>query len=913
MVAAGISSVATAQSLSEKLIAEEPVRLAEQSRQDGDIVRGAILFHQGNINCAKCHRSKSDQNRFGPDLRRMEPETSDESIIESILQPSRQIREGYETYVVQTLDGQIISGIKVREDDRQVVIRDRDNVDNLIVIDRDDVEQIRPGNESSMPSELVDQLKNRQQFLDLLCYVLDLKERGPDSGLAATAPSKKRELASELKGLLLLQKYNCVACHQSDSVHPSIAAKQPPRLKWSVKNLNPDYLEEFIANPHGVKPGSTMPDVLANSLVSNREEAAAAITHFLMSKSENIYQSQPAKSDAVGRGFELFHSVGCVACHSPRTPSGEENWLDDSAPLGDISRKYGINSLTEFLQDPLAVRSSGHMPDMQLAHREAVDIANFLLQSAPTKNVSWKLDVELIPQGELLFKQLRCASCHADFAGFDKFVANGLSLDRVNPMQGCLGAQPGDWPDFHLNPSEREEIASSLRQFPLKPDNQERIEMTLSSLNCLACHHRDGLGGVSPQRSSHFQTTNLNLGDQGRIPPTLTGVGAKLERKWMRDVMVNRRSIRPYMKTRMPQFGEKNVGHLFELFEASDRMDEVEHAHFEDQKAMREKGHMLAGNKGLNCVACHTYQYKTSDTMPAVDLTEMTERLKKDWFYQYMLAPQSFSPNTVMPSFWPDGNAIRQDIEGTSREQIEALWQYLIDGRQARAPRGVVREPLEILVKNEARMLRRKYPSIGKRGIGVGYPGDMNIAFDAEQLRLGAIWRGKFAEASGVWRGQGSGNVRPLGPMIQFVKGPELDHVERPWVVDDSRPPNHVFKGYSLDRFRRPKFRYEFGSVRVEDYFVEILNEDESVSRLRRVVAIRSSQQVSGLRFRVAESAKLSSIGDGIFAVEMKLKVKIASDHETRTETIDDRRRVNVLLDVRPDEEQKLVIEYSWN
>ena len=28
--------------------------------------------------------------------------------------------------------------------------------------------------------------------------------------------------------------------------------------------------------------------------------------------------------------------------------------------------------------------------------------------------------------------------------------------------------------------------------------------------------------------------------------------------------------------------------------------------------------------------------------MPAVDLTEMSERLKKDWFYQYMLAPQKF-------------------------------------------------------------------------------------------------------------------------------------------------------------------------------------------------------------------------------------------------------------------------------
>ena len=79
----------------------------------------------------------------------------------------------------------------------------------------------------------------------------------------------------------------------------------------------------------------------------------------------------------------------------------------------------------------------------------------------------------------------------------------------------------------------------------------------LASFNCIACHDRGDFGGVSPERNPHFQTTNLNLGDQGRIPPTLTGVGAKLKPEWMRDVLVNRRSIRPYMKTRMPQFGKK--------------------------------------------------------------------------------------------------------------------------------------------------------------------------------------------------------------------------------------------------------------------------------------------------------------------------------------------------------------------
>ena len=202
--------------------------------------------------------------------------------------------------------------------------------------------------------------------------------------------------------------------------------------------------------------------------------------------------------------------------------------------------------------------------------------------------------------------------------------------------------------------------------------------------------------------------------------------------------------------------------------------------------------------------------------MPAVDLTEMAERLKKKWFYEYMLDPQTFSPNTVMPSFWPGGKAIRPDLAGQPDEQLEEIWLYLLDGRQSRTPAGVVREQLEIVVTDEAKMLRRRYPGIGKRGIGVGYPGAVNIAFDAEQLRLGALWRGKFVDPGNVFKGQGSGEVKPLGPTIDFARGPELDDQKEPWVwTEEGRPAKHHFKGYSLDAKRQPTFRYQFESVNV--------------------------------------------------------------------------------------------------
>ena len=370
----------------------------------------------------------------------------------------------------------------------------------------------------------------------------------------------------------------------------------------------------------------------------------------------------------------------------------------------------------------------------------------------------------------------------------------------------------------------------------------------------------------------------------------------------------------------MPQYGEDNVGHLIELFQENDRVDEITHATFTDQKETRLKGLSMAGNKGLNCVACHTYQYKISDTMPAVDLTEMTERLKKDWFYQYMLAPQKFSPNTVMPSFWPDGKAIRADLEGTPLDQIEALWQYLIDGRQARAPSGVVREPLEIIVTDEAQMLRRSYPGIGKRGIGVGYPGGINIAYDAEQMRLGNIWSGKFAEASGVWRGQGNGNVRPMSRPVELAKGPELDDAENPWVVDNGRPPKHQFKGYDLDKKRQPTFRYEFDTIRVTDFFspstVEASSRrdskgDDPKTKLVRTITLSSGQARDGLNFRIASGNEITD-SEGVFLIDKKLKARVLSEHTARIETADNgAKQLIVSLKLTADSKLTLKLEYE--
>ncbi len=904
---------AVAQTLVEKLIADDPVKLAEEARAVGNIVRGAILFHQGNINCAKCHRPSAETDRVGPDLSRMERDLTDEFLIESILQPSKAIKKGFETTQILGVDGRVYNGIMLSEDAQKIVIRDSQDVDQTVTIRRGDIEEMKPGKLSSMPDNLANELKDRQHFLDLLRYVIDIKERGPELYVAAPNATVRRELAPELKGLVLIQELNCIACHGSATFPAIVGAKQAPRMEWSAKWLNPKWMERFINNPHTVKPGTTMPELLGHLNETTRSQTAKAITHFLVSRADNQFQTEAIDSNSVPLGYELFNSVGCVACHSPRNDQAVEQPLEKSMPLGELASKFNISGLVQFLENPLVVRPSGHMPNMQLTHREATDIANFLLQTADETSTPWKLDSELAKQGESLFAKNNCQSCHADLVAETPKPVGQLALDKLRPEQGCLSGAAGNWPNFNLQEDERRIIQASLKRLSVVLTSEQKIDVSVHALNCIACHERSNLGGVTSERNPHFQTTNLNLGEQGRIPPTLTGVGAKLKPKWMQEVLINGRTIRPYMKTRMPQYGEENVGHLVELFQSLDQLPETKFAEFKDQEEMRKKGLELAGNNGLNCVSCHTYQYKLSDTMPAVDLTEMAERLEKDWFYQYMLAPQSFSHNTVMPSFWPGGHAVRKDIAGTPEDQIEALWQYLIDGRQAAMPHGVVREPLEIVVTDEAQMLRRSYPGIGKRGIGVGYPGGVNLAFDAEQLRLHAIWKGKFVDPSGVWTGQGSGNVQALGKTIDFVKGPDLDDIHQPWIFDDGRPPKHHFKGYVLGPARRPTFRYTFDSVEVEDFFVEVIDDQSNITHLRRTVMLSAPDGRGDLRFRIATADEISTAAKNLFAVGGQLRIRMIS--EQTPQIVDDAgegKRLEIQFDIAPSQKQELVFDYLW-
>lgn len=696
-------------------------------------------------------------------------------------------------------------------------------------------------------------------------------------------------LTQSQAGSVLISELRCAACH-SGAPDSSLPEKTAPDLSQVGSRIRPEYLRRFLESPQSAHPGTTMPDLLASKPELERRKIAEALTHFLVAQSKPIAAKASTANPDKESGKSLFHSVGCVACHGPQDadlaetlnrnlPEEDEDEEEDpvlaarkkikpnAVPLGHVAEKYSLKSLQAFLFQPLLVRSSGRMPDMKLTEDEAMAIASYLTDEKVESDALLVPSASLVTAGKEYFQSLHCAACHT-LPNTEPSALVG-SLQLADLSKGCLstsrdGSSIKQVPLFSLSAEQRSAIVTALRDKEPADTEQIAIAKNLTAFRCIDCHVRDGYGGVHDAHNGLFKGIELNLGDDGRIPPPLTLVGAKLQPAWMKKVLFDGESVRQYMSTRMPQYGDRNLSHLPSLFRRVDVLDgpelkipkpeNREESEREKEKIVRAAGRELLGDKGANCVACHRFNGKAANVNQGIDLLTSYERLQPEWFYRYVKIPGAFRPRTVMPTAWPDGKAIYTHIlDGDTDRQIEAIWYYLSLGTSAADPSGVRAQNTKLQVNDVAQIHRGRSRIAGFRGIAVGLPEKLNYSFNAETGTLSAIWIGDFVNVN--WSGQGSGDFNPASEPIAFAQDvsfaslsdekaswPSLPVMtkEAPTNPDPLYPKNvgYQFRGYFLDEAFIPTFQYGSGNIRIYDRSHAISNEDKLV--LHRVMQFES-------------------------------------------------------------------------
>jgi putative heme-binding domain-containing protein len=134
----------------------------------GDAQRGERLFWSQEVNCGKCHRVGERGTSIGPDLSNIGKLRSTDDLLQSLLTPSRRIEPKYAAYLVHTSDGNSLSGLLIKRDEKSVVLRDIEGKE--IVVAAGDVEHLRPMRASLMPDGQMANL-TAQEAADLLKYL----------------------------------------------------------------------------------------------------------------------------------------------------------------------------------------------------------------------------------------------------------------------------------------------------------------------------------------------------------------------------------------------------------------------------------------------------------------------------------------------------------------------------------------------------------------------------------------------------------------------------------------------------------------------------------------------------------------------------------------------------------------------
>ena len=177
LVTTAAAPAADPTALAERLAIEPAAELAKAARESGDAGRGAVLFFQPALTCAKCH-DPTDGPALGPDLATAGREATGEYLVESLLNPSKVLKKGFEPVTVTTTAGRVLTGLVASETKTAVTLVDPagGKKDTIAVAD---IDTRTVGTKSLMPDGLVNLLSDRQQFLDLVKYLIEIADGGP--------------------------------------------------------------------------------------------------------------------------------------------------------------------------------------------------------------------------------------------------------------------------------------------------------------------------------------------------------------------------------------------------------------------------------------------------------------------------------------------------------------------------------------------------------------------------------------------------------------------------------------------------------------------------------------------------------------------------------------------------------------
>ena len=190
-----------------------------------------------------------------------------------------------------------------------------------------------------------------------------------------------------------------------------------PDLEAAMARLEPQWVADWLADPHDVRPA--LPEGMPQFALSATQREA--IAEAFAASTASVPATPAPQVENIAAGEALFVRSGCTACHSFGTRTAAASW--PLAPdLAHTRDRMSADHIAAWIADPASVSEAATMPAAGLSAQEAILIRDFLVLSplstpapppvgpppAPTTEpVTWA-QVE-----ERVFGRI-CVHCHMD-------------------------------------------------------------------------------------------------------------------------------------------------------------------------------------------------------------------------------------------------------------------------------------------------------------------------------------------------------------------------------------------------------------------------------------------------------------------------------------------------------------------
>jgi mono/diheme cytochrome c family protein len=351
-------------------------------------------------------------------------------------------------------------------------------------------------------------------------------------------------------------------------------------------------------------------------------------------------------------------------------------------------------------------------------------------------------------------------------------------------------------PKYSLKADDRAALKQFVNSYKNHPDQSRApayaFHENVQRFNCGACHSLD------------YSTSKAGF----EITPPLDGVAHKLREDYLSAVLNDRRRSRPWITYRMPDFGPQVRPVVSQIVAAQAPKSEDE-GPFPSRDLVRQGRELMgAGERGLGCVACHTFNGSTVSVLDPArgpEITGMSSRLRRDWFYRWVRDPNRIQQGTAMPTLFFG------KPEHEIAPVLDALWAYISLGRAMQPPPGTDARPSNVLLPDDAPLVTRcvlhgggkegKFNRI-VRSIAVGFPNLTSYVFDAQTSQLCYAWTGGYVDMTSGWSERGDSSGSRVGRVFYSAAEGSPIRIGKP-----EANPKVEFKGYALNK-KIPEFSY---------------------------------------------------------------------------------------------------------